>query len=209
MTICDKNHVYKAYDEIVDWFDNARTKDLSLERGYLISAKMSLPRKAKVLDIGCGTGEPIAQFFSDCGYSLMGVDASEKMIGLCKKRFPDHNWVIKDMRKLHIHETFDLVIAWHSLFHLPHEDQRQVLKQISLLVRSDGLLMFTSGYEYSEVWSNNGGCDLYHASLSIDEYKKILQENGFSIEINNIRDSSCGGATVWVAKKLKFNEVID
>lgn len=209
MKMCDKNSVFKAYDEIIDWFDNARTKDLSLEQPYLIYAKEHLPKYAKILDLGCGTGEPIAKFFSDCGYSMMGVDASEKMIQLCRKRFPEHHWVINDMRKLQINEGFDLVIAWHSLFHLPHDHQRHVLKQISLFVKPGGLFMFTSGHEYGEVWSDNGGYDLYHASLSAEEYKEILQENGFHIQINKIQDPNCGDATVWVAKKLNISEATE
>ena len=66
--------------------------------------------------------------------------------------------------------------------------------------------MFTSGHEYGEVWSNNGGYDLYHASLSVEEYKKIIQENGFDIQMNKIQDPNCGGATVWIAKKINITE---
>ncbi|MDA0911046.1 MAG: class I SAM-dependent methyltransferase [Proteobacteria bacterium] len=203
--MCDKNRVFKAYDEIVSWFDNARTKDLSLEQPYLAYAKEHLPRYAKILDLGCGTGEPIAKFFSDYGYSLVGIDASEKMIQLCRKRFPKHCWIINDMRELQINETFDLVLAWHSLFHLPHDDQRQILKHIGSYVSPGGLLMFTSGHEHGEVWSNNGGYDLYHASLSIEEYKKILQENGFNIEMNKIQDPNRPSRSRSAVKKLNFS----
>ena len=44
-----------------------------------------------------------------------------------------------------------------------------------------GVLMFTSGQELGEVWSNNGGEDLYHASLSPDEYKDILKQYDFTL----------------------------
>lgn len=68
-------------------------------------------------------------------------------------------------------------------------------------VEQAGLLIFTSGPEYSEVWSDNGGHDLYHASLSTEEYKQILMDNNFKVLVHKIRDPECGEATVWVAQK--------
>jgi 2-polyprenyl-3-methyl-5-hydroxy-6-metoxy-1,4-benzoquinol methylase len=65
------------------------------------------------------------------GYNLTGIDASEKMIQLCKKRFPQGKWRRSDMRNLNLQDKFQVVIAWHSLFHLPHDDQRKVLKDLS------------------------------------------------------------------------------
>lgn len=197
----DKDNVYKAYNEIADWFDNHRSKDLSLERYYLEYAKEHLPPGGKVLDFGCGTGEPIAKFFIEHGYDVTGIDASEEMIRFCKQRFSNAKWLLIDMRSLQLADTFDLVIAWHSLFHLPHADQRYTLPTLGSLVKPSGLLLFTSGAKYSEIWSNNGGCELYHASLSLDEYHTILQKNGFEVLINQVEDPSCGDATTWVARQ--------
>jgi hypothetical protein len=68
-------------------------------------------------------------------------------------------------------------------------------------VEQNGLLIFTSGPEYGEVWGDNGGYDLYHASLSSEEYTQILLECHFKILVHNVRDPECGEATVWVAQK--------
>ncbi len=43
--------------------------------------------------------------------------------------------------------------------------------------------------------------DVYHASLSIEEYNQILKKNNFTVLVHKIRDSDCGEATVWVAQK--------
>jgi len=123
------------------------------------------------------------------------------MIELCKQRFPESRWILEDMRKLKFQKQFDLVIAWHSLFHLPHEEQEQTLKLFTSLLKPSGLLVFTSGSEYAEEWSENGDYDLYHASFSKEDYEKILQENGLKILIHKMRDPNCGYATVWVTQK--------
>lgn len=196
-----KDKVYLVYNEISDWFDAHRSKELVMEKFYLDLLQKHIPSGGKILDIGCGTGEPIAQFLITQGYQLTGVDASEKMIRLCQKRFPNATWLLADMRTLNLQEKFHAVIAWHSIFHLPHDDQRSTLKLLASMVEKNGLLIFTSGEEYGEVWSDNGGHDLYHASLSSAEYTKILANYHFEILIHKVRDPDCGGATVWVAKK--------
>ena len=62
------------------------------------------------------------------------------------------------------------------------------------------LLLFTSGPDAGEVWSDNGGQNLYHASLSTLEYKKILTTHHFEVLEHVVEDKNCGDATVWVAR---------
>lgn len=197
-----KDKVYLVYDEIMEWFDFHRNKELAMEKSYLDLLQSHIPTKGKVLDVGCGTGEPIAKFLISQGYEVTGIDASEKMIQLCKQRFPNEKWFLGDMRTLNLAEKFHAVIAWHSLFHLSHDDQRATLKLLASLVEEDGLLLFTSGFEYGEVWSDNGGHDLYHASLSTEEYAQILSSCGFKILTHKVKDPECGEATVWMAIKI-------
>lgn len=66
MTQRNKENVYKSYDEIVQWFDDARTKTL-MESEYLSLIINAIPFGGTILDLGCGTGEPIAQFFIEKG----------------------------------------------------------------------------------------------------------------------------------------------
>lgn len=44
-----------------------------------------LPKKAKVLDAGCGPGRDV-QYFKDYGIDIIGIDAAEKMIEEAKKK---------------------------------------------------------------------------------------------------------------------------
>ncbi len=201
MTKRNKEKVYESYEEIVQWFDATRTKTL-MESEYLNLIVKSVPAGASVLDLGCGTGEPIAQFFIDKGFKVMGVDGSKKMINLCNKRFPDQQWIVSDMRDINLKQKFDVVLAWHSFFHLDHDSQRKMFKIFSEHTKSGGILAFTAGEEEDEIWSNNGGQILYHASLSTKEYKKLLSATSFKILIHKVQDSECGEATVWVAQKI-------
>lgn len=200
----NKERVYESYEEIVHWFDNARTKTL-IEAEYLNLIAKAIPAASSVLDLGCGTGEPIAQFFIDKGFKVTGVDGSKKMIELCKSRFPNEQWIASDMRDINLKQQFDVVLAWHSFFHLDPDSQRRMFKTFATHLKVGGLLAFTSGEEEGEIWSNNGGQMLYHASLSTKEYEKLLSEHLFQVLLYKARDPECGETTVWVAKKLERN----
>lgn len=198
----DKTKVYEAYDKIIDWFDNARTKTL-MESEYLNLIIKNIPTNSDILDLGCGTGEPIARFFIESGYKVTGVDGSSKMIELCKKRFPDLQWIVSDMRDIRLQKKFDAILAWHSFFHLDQDSQRKMFKIFESHIKPNGILAFTTGDEEGEVWSDNGGQSLYHASLSIKEYEFLLKDSSFKVLIHKVRDPQCGEATVWVAQCSK------
>ena len=193
----NKDKVYQSYDKISTWFDEARSRDL-FEKPYLDLAISYLKPNAKILDLGCGMGEPIGKYFIDKGYQLTGVDGSSKLIDLAKARFPKAKFMVGDMREINLSEKFDLVLAWHSFFHLSKDDQRLMFKIFEEHLNLGGILMFTSGPSEGEVWSDNGGEMLYHASLSPEEYKKLLAEHHFELIKNTLDDE--GGAYIWIAR---------
>ncbi len=166
MKINDK--VYKSYEIIAEWYDKHRSRDL-FEKSYLDMAISYLKPGAKVLDQGCGMGEPIAKYFIDNGFLVTGVDGSQKQIDLSRSRFPESIFIVKDMRNIDLGEKFDCVIAWDSFFHLSQDDQRAMFQTFKQHLNEYGILLFTSGPDAGEVWSDNGGESLYHASLSPDE----------------------------------------
>lgn len=196
----DKNKVYESYDQIGDWFDKHRSKDLSFEKHILDKVVSYLPVNGKILDIGCGSGRPIAEYFLQKGFQVTGVDASHKMLDLARVYVPTAKLIFADMRNLKLDETFDALILWHSSFHLPIEDQRILFPLLKDHANPGAILVFTSGPDLGEAWGENGGVDLYHASLSQNEYKALLEENGFNIISLDVNDSKSGGATVWISR---------
>ncbi|SFA50707.1 Methyltransferase domain-containing protein [Pedobacter suwonensis] len=192
-------NVYKVYNKIGSWFAENRAADL-VEKAYLNDILEHLPAGAKVLDLGCGDGKPILEYFIKHGINVLGVDASTQMIELAKANFPTTGFLLKDMRELDLEEEFDAIIAWHSFFHLPAGDQPNMFAIFKRHLKPDGILLFTSGTERGEVWSMNGGENLFHASLATAEYQTLLLENEFKLLRHKINDPDCGGANVWMAQ---------
>jgi 2-polyprenyl-3-methyl-5-hydroxy-6-metoxy-1,4-benzoquinol methylase len=98
--------VYEVYNKIFNWFDEHRNKEL-MESYYLNLILDTVGSTGTVLDLGCGTGEPLAQYFIEKGFKVTGVDGSKKMIELCKKRFPHERWIVSDMLDINLNEQFD------------------------------------------------------------------------------------------------------
>ena len=48
----------------------------------------NLPSGAAILDLGCGTGVPIAQSLIEDGFGIYGVDASPTLLAEFHRRFP-------------------------------------------------------------------------------------------------------------------------
>ena len=195
----NKHNVYEIYDKIYDWYDSVRTKTL-MEKEYLELVLESLTPHSNILDLGCGTAEPVAKFFIEKGHNITGIDGAENMIAICRQRFPASHWIQSDMRQCHLKQKFSAIIAWDSFFHLPHDDQRHMFSIFKEHAEDGAILVFTSGQKHGEVISSMNGHDFYHASLGEEEYKQLLNDHGFKVMLYRVADKNCGDHTVWVAK---------
>ena len=173
------------------------------ERPWLDRFIALLPQDATILDIGCGCGEPIAAYLIGQNLTVEGVDASPTLISECRKRFPKQSWHVSDMRNLALGRTFQGLLAWDSFFHLSHADQRRMFPVFKLLAASGAPLMFTSGTSHGVAIGSYHGEPLYHASLAPDEYRTLLEANGFRVEAYVAEDPNCGHHTIWLARAMK------
>ncbi len=159
-----------------------------------------MPQHPTVLDIGCGSGEPIARYLAENGCDLTGVDAAPEMISLCVARLPQQNWRVADMRSLTLGRTFDGIVAWDSFFHLTADDQRRMFPIFRAHAAAGAALIFTSGPSHGEAIGVFEGEPLYHASLDGDEYRDLLAQHGFAVVAHEVEDPACGKHTVWLAQ---------
>lgn len=192
--------VIDLYHRHAATYDGLRGK-LLMEGPWLSRFRGLLKPGATILDIGCGTGQPIARHFSEQGHAVTGVDSAPAMIALCRTRFPESEWQVADMRRLALGRRFGGLIAWDSFFHLTPEDQRGMFPVFAAHAVPGAALMFTSGPAHGEAIGRFEGEALYHGSLDPGEYRALLAENGFSVEAHTAEDESCGGHTIWLARR--------
>jgi SAM-dependent methyltransferase len=194
------DRVIATYERQAEAFDRSRGKSL-IEKSWLDRLLKDLPHGARILDLGCGSAEPIAAYMIERGFALTGVDAAAPMVDMCKKRFPDHHWHQADMRHLDLQTTFDAILAWNSFFHLNPDDQQHMFGVFAKHAHARTRLMFTAGPSHGEVWGQVGKEAVYHASLSPDEYRELFSRHGFKELTFVPEDPDCHGHTIWLAEK--------
>lgn len=186
------------YEENAAAWDELRQR--LVEQDWLDRIVGLLMPGGSVLDIGCGTGKPVAAYLFEQGLRVTGVDSSVAMIAMCRENFPQAEWLVGDMRALALGRRFDAILAWHSFFHLSFDDQRAMFPRFAAHAEAGAILMFTSGPMHGEAIGEWQGEPLYHASLAPEEYRARLEENGFTILTHVIEDPECGHATIWIAR---------
>jgi SAM-dependent methyltransferase len=171
------------------------------ERAWIDRFANMLQPKATVLDIGCGSGEPIARHLVSRGHRVNGVDSSPEMIALFRDNLPDEAAEVADMRSLKLDREFGGLLAWDSFFHLPPQQQRLMFPIFRDHAAPSAPLLFTSGPAFGEAIGTLEGEPLYHASLESDEYRLLLDRNGFDVVAYIAEDPDCGGHTIWIVRK--------
>jgi SAM-dependent methyltransferase len=199
-----------AADRIIDHYER-HARDWDADRNLYVNPwndkpwherfVTALPAGASVLDLGCGSGSPVARYLVECGLRVTGVDSSPTLISLCQQRLPDQEWSLQDMRSLQLPRRFDGVLAWDSFFHLKPDDQRGMFNVFGRHAASSAVLMFNSGPDHGEGIGEYRGDALYHASLSPYEYTELLGNIGFEVIAHVVEDwKTGGGRTVWLAQ---------
>lgn len=187
------------YERHATAFDGDRGTRL-VERAWMERFRAVMPEGPAVLDLGCGSGEPVARFLVEAGHRVTGVDSSATLIGLCRSRFPEQTWIVADMRDLSLGHRFGGIIAWNSFFHLTPDDQRAMFAVFRNHAEPGAALMFTSGPRAGEAIGQYQGEALYHASLEPTDYEALADTHGFDVVRYVPEDQECGGLTVWLAR---------
>lgn len=170
------------------------------EKAWLDHFLALIPQHSEILDLGCGSGKPIADYLIQHDHKITGVDSSDVMIEMAQQHFPEQHWLQADMRTVEFDQKFNAILAWDSFFHLTPNDQRQMFRQFARFAQQGTVLMFSSGPSHGEAIGDLFGDALYHASLAPEEYRALLKQSGFKVIKMVAEDIECTGHTVWLAQ---------
>lgn len=122
--------------------------------------------RAKVLDVGCGTGA-LTNMFSPMNY--FGFDFDHGSILQAKQSFPKHQFIEADAVKPPLgNKKFDLVLISGVLHHLNNSDLTSALKAIKLHLNKSGRLIIIEAIPPIFYWNIIG-----HILRSMDQGRNI------------------------------------
>jgi cyclopropane fatty-acyl-phospholipid synthase-like methyltransferase len=151
--------------------------------------------KGKLLDLGCGAGEPFARFFIDHGWKVTGVDFSKQMLKLASKYVPEMQTIQADMCEIEFESNqFDAITVIYSLFHVLSNDHAALFDKFYQWLRPKGKALFTyATREYTGSNEFDGYKEfmkqkLYYSHKSPDKLYADLKNIGFHIESTDYRN---------------------
>ncbi|QPH55065.1 class I SAM-dependent methyltransferase [Pontivivens ytuae] len=200
MSRSDPDDILSTYRRQAATWDRGRPTGV-FEQPWLNRLAALLPSGGHVLDLGCGSGVPIARWLMQRGFAVTGVDGAPEMLELARAHLPEAEWIEADMRTLALDRRFDGIVAWDSFFHLTPDAQRAMFPIFAAHLAPGGALMFTSGPAAGEAWGRVGGEPVYHASLDPEEYVALMAAEGLTLRGYLAEDPDCDRHTVWLARR--------
>lgn len=118
------------------------------------------------------------------GFKPEGLDVSEKMITLARRRNPEWHFYHEDICSYRLPEKYDFISAWDSIWHIPLAEQVSVMSKLARALNPGGILIFSFG----GVNAPGDHCDdtmgpmMYYSSLGTNGFIQVVLDNGCTIK---------------------------
>jgi SAM-dependent methyltransferase len=135
-----------------------------LDRHLLNRFAEEVRGRGLVADLGCGPGH-VAHYLREQGADVLGIDLSERMIEVARRRNPGIDFRVGDMTKLDLPDgALAGVVSFYSIVHFAPAELDAVMLEIRRVLAAGGsaLLSFHIGDEVVHV------DDLFGASVDLD-----------------------------------------
>lgn len=143
-----------------------------------------LPPRAQILDVGCGPGRD-ADYFTVKGFRVTGVDFSEKLLEIARRRAPQAAFYKQDIRSLRFPQlSFDGIWACASLLHLKRHEVSRVVRKFFQLLLSGGILfvMVKKGRGEADIAEElSSHLSRHFTYFQEDELLDLVKDAGFEI----------------------------
>lgn len=165
-----------------------------------------------VVDLGCGNGA-LSKKLLDRGYRVLGIDASEDMLRIAQKQYPEIEFQLADAQNFKIAEKADVIFSNAVLHWIDADQQEKLIQNIFNQLKPGGQFVCEFG--------GKGCAEKIHSTLeknflkyqlpyprtfyfpTIGEYTPILEKCGFQVEYAVLFDrpteqNSKDGLVDWI-----------
>jgi cyclopropane fatty-acyl-phospholipid synthase-like methyltransferase len=177
--------VRDGYDRIADRYLEWSSGELSPGRRHaLATIRAMVTEGASVLDLGCGAGVPMTAALA-AQYRVHGIDISRKQIELARRSVPEATFEQADITNFVAQpESYDAVVAFYSLTHLPRAGLSKLMCNILGWLRPEGVFVASLGAadEPGVVEPEWLGAPMYFSHFDVETNISTLRGAGFKVE---------------------------
>ncbi len=191
------NAFYTANAQAYDELNSAMHANLKRLADQFV---LGLPARARVLDVGCGTGRDLA-YFESCGLRCSGIDPAAAMLRVARKRTMASLFIANAESLPFDDAAFDGVWSIASLLHIPRSSMPNVLSEIRRVLQVDGIFVLSlkvgdgEGQEQSFT-----GEPLFYARYSEQELSELTDAAGFCLKSTDV---AAGARDSWISLILR------
>lgn len=175
----------KAWAILAPFYDTI-TAPLSSVRGTVVNF-MDAKEDSRILDIATGTGQQ-AFAFAKKGYKVVGIDLSEAMLKVAKKKnkYANARFEAADATDLPFEDNgFDVSSVSFALHEMPLSIREKVLKEMVRVTRQKGIIVVV---DYDLPKNKIGRSLIYHViALYEPEYYKEFIKSDLEAFLNRNR----------------------
>jgi len=183
-----------SYDSIAAAWDSARTTLQPREVAFLDALLEGLEPRAEVLDLGCGSGRPLAAEILARGHRVTGVDQAEALLALARRRYPDGNWILGAVESFAAAQTYRAIVCWDALFHIHRSLHALLLGRMVRMLAPGGRLMLTvGGSEHPAFTDTMFGRRFFYDSYPPGKVLEVLVANGLRPVLAEYLNLPAGG----------------
>lgn len=118
---------------------------LTAQREELAWLIDELPKHARVLDIGSGTGRPTAELLTAAGHTVSGYDVSPHMVEIARAQVPAATFEVADLRELSFPpDSWDAIVAFFPLLQLTRAEIDTALADFASWLAPGGLFLLAT-----------------------------------------------------------------
>ena len=199
-----KSLVANGYDRIADAYLERYARS-AVRDHWLGELIMLLPKAARVLDLGCGAGIPVARELATCGFSVVGVDGSTRQIELARANVPAVKFLLADMTNVRFPPaSFDAVCAFYSITHVPRNEHAALLQKIGTWLKPRGVLVASFGAGQLCDWRGEWlGVEMFFSHFDAEANEQLVRDAGFAIEQSKlVEQDNEDSRFLWVVARL-------
>lgn len=196
--------VARGYDAVAErYLEWSPLRPSGPRLAYLARACDLIPAGSRVLELGCGAGRPMTEALA-VSRDVTGVDISATQIELARRNVPAATFLHADMTAISFDPaSFDAVVAFYSLTHVPRDDVPPLLGRIRDWLRPGGTFLASMGVEddpgtIEEDWL---GVDMYFSHFSARKNRRLVEEAGLVIDSAEVLlepEARCAARFLWV-----------